>query len=302
MIAWLILLFSLVRPLIRVVAILMLFSVIAGAKPAADQPVGAVGKEGVETMLRAEAPYIAKGRATYPNAKRRYLAGLPPGYTFLVRKHLAEPGTYRTEGVYFEVDAIKDGKIYARIGEVDLRSFRRGQRISFPESDIEDWAILHPDGSAEGDYVAKYLGKARSAYTNDLALSSGDIAKIKRICHQFIGFPFQDPSRWMELAPFIRTESDLYQPITNCGGEYCSGGLRLRDDTQFLFTYLHIPPKGKTDNGDITPDLGRKGNNRFVGVALIRHGKTVLSEGYLDRVTADRYLSHRDSTKSNSRQ
>lgn len=301
MIAPLLLLFSIVRPMIRVVAILMLFSIIAGAKPAADQPVGAVGKEGAEAMLRAEAPYIAKGRATYPNAKRRYLAGLPPGYSFLVRKHLAEPGTHQTEGVYFEVDAIKDGKIYGRIGEVDLRSFRRGQRISFPESDIEDWAILHPDGSAEGDYVAKYLGKARSAYTNDLALSSGDITKIRRICHQFIGFPFQNPTHLMELAPFIRTESDLYQPITTCGGEYCSGGLRLRDDSEFLYTYLHIPPKGKADNGDITPDLGRKGNNRLVGVALIRHGKTILSEGHLDRETIHTYLSHRDSPKSNSR-
>lgn len=294
----LLLLFSFVRPMTRIFLVLLMFSIVAGAKPSVDQNVGAVGKEGVEAMLRAEAPYIAKGRATYPNAKRRYLAGLPPGYTFLVRKHLAEPGTHKTEGVYFEVDAIKDGKIYGRIGEVDLRTFRRGQRISFSESDIEDWAILHPDGSTEGNYVAKYLEKARSAYTNDLALSSGDIAKIKRICHQFIGFPFQDASRWMELAPFIRTESDLYQPMTSCGRQYCSGGVRLRDDTQFLFTYLHIPPKGKADNGDLTPDLGQKGNNRVVGVTLIRHGKTIFSEGHLDRDTTDTYLRHRDSPKS----
>ena len=99
----------------------------------------------------------------------------------------------------------------------------------------------------------------------------------------------------MELAPYIQNESDLLQPMTSCGGQYCSGGLRLRDDTQFLYTYLHT---NKPDNGDITADLGRKGNNRFVGVALIKHGKTIYSEGHVDEDTAHRYLSHRDSPKS----
>ena len=66
-----------------------------------------------------------------------------------------------------------------------------------------------------------------------------------------------------------------------------------------MYIYLHIAPKGnKGDNGDITPDLGRKGNNRFVGVALIRHGKTIFSQGHLDRDTTDTYLRHRDSQKA----
>ncbi len=284
----------------RVVAILMMFSLIADGRLAADQTVGAAGKEGVEAMFKAEAPYIAKARATFPKAKSRYLARLPAGYSFLVRKHLTEPGTHESEGVLIEVDSIKDGKIYGRLGDVELPSFHRGQRFSLAESEVEDWVILHPDGSVEGDFIGKFLEKSQSAYTNDLALTSADIAKIKRICHQFIGVPFQDASLWMELAPFIRAEAELYQPITTCAGEYCSGGLRLRDDTEFLDTYLHIPPKGNGRDSDLTPDLGRKGNNRIVGVSLIRHGKTILSEGHLDRNSADLYLRHRDS-KENSK-
>ena len=102
---------------------------------------------------------------------------------------------------------------------------------------------------------------------------------------------------WRELEPFIRDAWDFYKPITSGAGEYCSGGLRLRDDTEVLYTYLHVTPKGKADNGDISPDHGHKGNNRIVGVSLIRHGKTILSEGHLDRNSVDLYLRHRDSRK-----
>jgi hypothetical protein len=68
--------------------------------------------------------------------------------------------------------AIKDGKIYGRIDDVQLPSFHRNQRIPFPEWEVEDWVIFHPDGTEEGDFVGKFLKSARSAYTNDLALSS----------------------------------------------------------------------------------------------------------------------------------
>jgi hypothetical protein len=282
----------------RVVATVMIFSVITVGQLSADQTVDAEGKEGVEAMFRAEAPYIAKARATYQQAKKRYLAGLPAGYSFIVRKHLIEPGTHKSEGVLIEVDSIKNGKIYGQLGDVELPSFHRGQRFSLAESELEDWAILHPDGSVEGDFIGKYLQKAKSVYTNDLALSSDDIANIKRVCHQLIGFPFQDASLWMQLSPFIRAESELYQPMTTCGGDYCSGQLPLRDDAQVLYTYLHITPVGsKPDEVDITPDLGRKGNNRIVGVSLTRHGATLFYEGHLDQPTM-LYLRYHDSPKS----
>jgi hypothetical protein len=287
--------------MLRIFPALMILSVMARAQSAEDQSVNVVGRQQFEAMRKAEAPYIAKARATYPNAKKRFLAGLPPGYTFTVRKHLSEPSTgpvsHRMEGVYIAVDAIKDGKIYGRIGnDVKLRSFRPGQRISFFESELEDWAIFHPDGSVEGDLIAKFLTKAKSAYTNDLALSSEDIAKLKRVCHEVIGLPFQGAALWRGVTPFYRNEKDFFEGMTTCGGEYCSGGLRLRDDTEVLYSFLNID----RNSADLTPDVRRKGNHRIVGVSLIRRGKTIFSDGHLDRKTIDLYLRDRDSGKSKS--
>jgi uncharacterized protein YegJ (DUF2314 family) len=132
---------------------------VAFAQPLPDKPQRAAGEKQIDRLLEAEKPYIAKGRATYPAAKKRYLAGLPRGNTFTVRKHLADPGGQRNEEVFVYVDSIKGGKVYGRIAsELEaVRSYRKGQRISFPESEVLDWTIIHPDGSEEGNYVGKFI-------------------------------------------------------------------------------------------------------------------------------------------------
>lgn len=283
-----------VRRMLRILASLMILSVIASAEPAGDQGLIIQGEQQFKAMLKAAAPYTAKARATYPGAKKRYLDGLPKGYIFAVRKHLTEPGTQHMEGAFIGVDSIKDGKIYGRIAQdVQLPSFRRGQRISLPESELEDWAIFHPDGTEEGNFVGNFLKNARSAYTNDLALTSNDVAKLKQVCGQAIGVPFQGAALWRWVQPFIGGGSDFYQPTIICRDRYCSGGLRLRDATEVLFTYLHID----RNSTDLTPDVGVKGNNRIVGISLVRHGKTILSKGHLDQNGVDLYLRERNSKK-----
>src|SRR5438105_2018133 len=96
----------------RIFLILTLVPSFAGAQRAPDKPV----KGAYDVVVKAEAPYIAKGRATYPIAKKRYLAGLPRGCRFEVRKRLTDPGGILNEEVFIEVDGIKDGKVYGRIG------------------------------------------------------------------------------------------------------------------------------------------------------------------------------------------
>jgi hypothetical protein len=132
---------------------------VAFAQPLPDKPQRAAGEKQINRLLEAEKPYIAKGRATYAAAKKRYLAGLPRGYTFAVRKHLADPGGQRNEEVFVYVDSIKGDKVYGRIASElrVVRSYRQGQCISFPESEVWDWMILHPDGSEEGNYVGKFI-------------------------------------------------------------------------------------------------------------------------------------------------
>ena len=132
---------------------------IVAAQRAPDKPARVAGLKPYDALMKAEAPYIAKGRATYPAAKKRFLRGLPRGCWFEVRKRLTDPGGVVFEEVFIEVDAIKDGKVYGRIGskiEV-VRSYRQWQRISFPESEVLDWTIVHPDGREEGNYVGKFI-------------------------------------------------------------------------------------------------------------------------------------------------
>jgi hypothetical protein len=42
------------------------------------------GDKPISAYERAIAPYVAKARASYPSAKKRFQAGLPRGYTFAV--------------------------------------------------------------------------------------------------------------------------------------------------------------------------------------------------------------------------
>jgi hypothetical protein len=110
----------------------------------------------------AIAPYVAKARATYPAAKRRFLAGLPRGYLFavMVRLHGVDHAKKEVQqaDVFVEVHGIKDGKIYGRINSpVPMVGHKRGDLISFPESEIINWVIERPDGSEEGNIVGKFL-------------------------------------------------------------------------------------------------------------------------------------------------
>ena len=111
---------------------------------------------------RAVAPYVAKARATYPAAKKRFLAGLPSGHKFAVMARLQAIDHAKKEvqqaDVFVDVHAIKGGKIYGRINSpMPIAGYKRGDLISFPESEILDWVIARPDGSEEGNAVGKFL-------------------------------------------------------------------------------------------------------------------------------------------------
>ncbi len=104
------------------------------------------------------APAVKQGRATLPQAKRRYLQGLPAGQAFFVTTRLTDPdGTY--EQVFIKVQRWQEkqvtGLIASEIGTV--KSFQQNQPITFPESAVLDWTISHPDGTEEGNYIGKLL-------------------------------------------------------------------------------------------------------------------------------------------------
>jgi hypothetical protein len=74
-----------------------------------DKPFGITKKQMAEYQ-KVIAPYVAKARATYPDAKKRYLAGLPPGYRLSIQVPLFDRDGTR-EDSFVAVEKIKDGNV-----------------------------------------------------------------------------------------------------------------------------------------------------------------------------------------------
>lgn len=127
------------------------------AKAPEDKP-GSLNQEELMAFEKAIAPYSAKARESYPEAKERFLAGLPSGYSFLITTRLHdEDGKW--EQVFIAVQRIEDGKVIGKISNnLNLvKGFKRGQKYTFPESELLDWVIVSPDGKEEGNFVGNFL-------------------------------------------------------------------------------------------------------------------------------------------------
>jgi hypothetical protein len=126
-----------------------------------DKPVQADANE-VRRFEEAIKPYIEKARKSYPEARERYLKGLPPRHTYFVttRLHDAEG---RFEQVFIAVRQIKAGVIKGLIAsDVQMVSgYKHGDEYSFPESELIDWTISKPDGTEEGNFVGNFLDTYR---------------------------------------------------------------------------------------------------------------------------------------------
>ena len=122
-----------------------------------DKPIISKSSHDIDALDKAMAPYIAKARATYPQAKAHFLAGLPAGYRFSVWLYLHDPDGTR-EGSFIDVKKIAGGKITGTLAQADmLKTYKAGQTLTIKESDIQNWVILRPDGTEEGNYVGKFL-------------------------------------------------------------------------------------------------------------------------------------------------
>jgi len=126
-----------------------------------DRPVRFTGSDPGEALAKWRtlvAPHVEEAQSTYPAAKRRYLAGLPPRHTFFVTTLLRDKlGHF--ENVFVVVYRISGQEVTGRIANPVnvVRGYRNGQLLSFPEADVLDWMISNPDGSEEGNFVGKFL-------------------------------------------------------------------------------------------------------------------------------------------------
>ncbi|HYX28004.1 MAG TPA: hypothetical protein VE863_05515 [Pyrinomonadaceae bacterium] len=127
----------------------------------ADQP-KAVTAEGFRKFEDAIKPYVEQARKTYPEAKQRYLGGLPPKHVFFVTARLFD-ASGRFEQVFVEVKEIKRGIIRGVIAsEMNVvKTYKYGDEYSLPEFELIDWTISKPDGTEEGNFVGKFLDTYR---------------------------------------------------------------------------------------------------------------------------------------------
>jgi Uncharacterized protein conserved in bacteria (DUF2314) len=108
-------------------------------------------------------PYVEKAKKTYPDAKRRFLEGLPPKESFFITTRVHDEQG-RFEQVFIAVKEIKEGTVKGVIwSEIELVSgYKMGDSYSFPETELIDWTISKPDGTEEGNFVGKFLDTYQS--------------------------------------------------------------------------------------------------------------------------------------------
>jgi len=174
-----------------------------------DKPVDVNARQ-VEQFETAIKPYIEKAKSTYPEAKARFLKGLPPKHTFFVTTRLHD-SLKRFEQVFIAVQEIKDGRISGVIAsEVNLVSgYHQGDAYSLPESELIDWTISKPDGTEEGNFVGNFLDSYQvtnvegvttwrnqpatpariSQQIEDAAVQYAQYAPVPRIVFFDIGYP-----------------------------------------------------------------------------------------------------------------
>ena len=111
-----------------------------------------------DSLAKQLAPAVAHARATYPKARRRFLAGLPSGYSFAVTTRLMDADGH-TEQVFVTVDSIRAKRIYGRIASdiALVRGYRLHQPYELGEASVLDWTILDPFGNEEGNFVGKLV-------------------------------------------------------------------------------------------------------------------------------------------------
>jgi hypothetical protein len=127
-----------------------------------DKPVSVANDEQKRRLDAAVAPYIAQARATYPQAKQRYLAGLPAQQSFFVTVELRDDAG-NSEVAFLAVDSLARDSIFGRIwNQIHwVRGYRLRDRHAVAEAELLDWLITKPDGSEEGNVVGKFVDTYR---------------------------------------------------------------------------------------------------------------------------------------------
>lgn len=151
---------------------LLVLLALGTAKPAAAQtaaPVvltAATAPAGVRPALTRDATALAdpvrEALRTLPQAKKKFLAGLPAGDQFLLSVRVAASDTsFRQASA--RVLGWRGNTVQALLLPEAANSATPAEPmpVSFPETAVVDWTLLRASGREEGNYVGRYTDTAR---------------------------------------------------------------------------------------------------------------------------------------------
>ena len=108
-------------------------------------------------------PYVQRAQETFPGARARFLAGLRKGESLLVTARLYDERG-KSELAFISVTGIQggivEGRVWSNLNVVTIYRFR--DRYAFPETQLVDWLIAHPDGTEEGNVFGKFVAPLTS--------------------------------------------------------------------------------------------------------------------------------------------
>ena len=146
--------------------------VLSNAQPASAQnsaPVvltTATAPVGVRPALARDESALAdpvrEALRTLPQAKKKFLAGLPIGDQFLLSVRVAASDTsFRQASV--RVLGWRGNTVQALLlpEAADSAAAVEPMPVSFPEAAVVDWTLLRASGREEGNYVGRYTDTAR---------------------------------------------------------------------------------------------------------------------------------------------
>lgn len=122
-----------------------------------DKPVSIGNAEQTRKFEAAIAPYVKQAKATLPQAKTRFLAGLPKGDHFLVTIRMYDAGG-QFEQVFVGVTSWEGQTIHGILAsDTPIIHRRPSEVVTCKEQDVLDWTISQADGTEEGNFVGKFL-------------------------------------------------------------------------------------------------------------------------------------------------
>lgn len=133
--------------------LVLLFSLAVYGFAAEDQLFGMTPE-----MSKLIAPYIEKARATFPEVKKKYIAGdyVREKRELDVQVELADKDGSR-EMVFVLVTQCLGNRIQGIVAnDIQLlKEYKKGDAISFTQDQVKNWVVVDSKGNEEGNFVGE---------------------------------------------------------------------------------------------------------------------------------------------------